>query len=38
MKTKIEKFIDAACWIVIAGAAIYFATIIIVGLINKFIL
>lgn len=38
MKAKIEKLLDAACWIVIAGAAIYFATRIIVGLINKFIL
>ena len=37
MKTKNEKILDAACWIVVAGAAIYFATRIIVGLINKFI-
>ena len=38
MKTKNEKFIDAACWIVVACAAIYFITRIIVGLINKFVL
>ncbi len=38
MKTKIEKVVDAACWIVVAGAAIYFITRIIVGLVNKFIL
>ena len=38
MKTKIEKFIDAACWIVVSAAAIYFITRIIVGLINKFVL
>ena len=37
MKTKNEKILDAACWIVVAGAAIYFITRIIVGLINKFI-
>ena len=37
MKTKNEKILDAACWIVVSAAAIYFATRIIVGLINKFI-
>lgn len=38
MKAKIEKLLDAACWIVVAGAATYFITRIIVGLINKFVL
>ena len=38
MKAKNEKILDVACWIVVAGAAIYFATRIIVGLINKFLL
>ena len=38
MKTKNEKILDAACWIVVSAAAIYFATRIIVGLINKFVL
>jgi hypothetical protein len=38
MKAKIEKLLDAACWIVVSAAAIYFITRIIVGLINKFIL
>jgi len=38
MKTKNEKIVDAACWIVVSAAAIYFITRIIVGLINKFVL
>ena len=38
MKTKNEKLLDAACWIVVAGAAINIKTRIIVGLINKIIL
>jgi len=38
MKTKNEKVIDATCWIIVAAAAIYFITRIIVGLVNKFVL
>ncbi len=38
MKTKNEKILDAACWIVVSAAAIYFIIRIIVGLINKFVL
>ncbi len=34
-KTKIEKVIDAVCWIIIACASIYFTFHIIMGVIHK---